>query len=90
VAEERFVEATVPIRVKVIKKGEVPALEVMVRSLPPLADSRSSGGRLGELLQMLFEFVVGCTVLVEAFNATSQAFSSTVASRRALALAVIK
>ena len=89
-AEERFVEATVPIRVKVIKKGEVPAFEVIVRSLPPLADSRSSGGRLGESLQMLFECEVGCTVLVVAFNATSQALPATVASRRALALAVMR
>ena len=50
--EERFDDATVPIRVKVIKKGELPELEVIVRSLPPLATNRLRGGKPGESLQI--------------------------------------
>ena len=51
--EERFDEATVPILVKVMKKGgsSLVTLEVISRLLPPLAVSIFSVGREGVSLQ---------------------------------------
>jgi hypothetical protein len=98
---ERFEEATVPIRVKVMKKGELPSLAVIVRLLPPLAASRFSSGSDGESLQTFAatpgtslsgdgEMVGGMVSLDSIF--TSQALavpdSDTFASRKAFALAV--
>ena len=89
VLEERFEEATIPDRVKVMKKGEEPALEEMVRALPPLAVKRLSAGKIGGSLQTFLSTLDGLTVLVEASNCTSQAAPKTsFASRRALPLAV--
>ena len=92
---ERFEEATVPIRVKVMKKGELPSLEVSLRLLTPLAASRFRTGRGGDSLQTFAAlFEDGEMVLLEASNFTSQAFafpdtdSDTLASRKAFALAV--
>ena len=91
---ERFEDATVPIRVKVMKKGELPTpLAVSVRLLPPLAASRFSSGSDGESLQTFAGLSgVGEMVLLDASIFTSQALtvsnSDTLASRKAFALAV--
>lgn len=86
---ERFEEATVPIRVKVMKKGELPSLAVSLRLLTPLAASRFRTGRDGDSLQTLSGlFGDGEMVLLDASNFTSQAFPDTLASRKAFALAV--
>jgi hypothetical protein len=89
VLEERFEEATIPDRVKVMKKGESPVLEVMVRALPPLAFKRLSGCKAGGSLQTFAAAVDAATVFESASNCTSQAAPETsFASRRALPLAV--